>query len=335
MTARVLDAMDDVTAWVAHAPDGVTPSEELSIATDHTTAGWGADGVSVVVTASSLASDHRLQRDLSNVDLSGFTELRISVNVDAPRAGFLLEIRLASDDLGFDDAANTWHRWIPAGPARGWTLLTVGIDDVPTQIARAATGIRLRCLAGDFRLHLDDLVAVRPQPLVDADAAMLDLLRGVEVNGTPALSAIRVPAQPVPVAPAIDIEQFDIRYAAHRLVGTPVRCDYTSDGYRECRAGLPFDLDYALRPISLDRASQAELFEAVLARVPGDGELVINGDRAPIQLITMSGTDRIGGVVGDAPTLVYRVGVRSPAVRSQRVVRVDHIDVGVELRDAS
>jgi hypothetical protein len=331
----MLDKMDSVTAWVARAPDGTTPSSELAITTDHDTAGWGSDGVSAMISAGDQASEHRLEQELAATDLTDFTELRMSVNIATPRSGFLLEIRLASSNMGFDDALNTWHRLIPAGPQRGWMVVTVGLDDLPAGVGRAVTGIRLRCLAGSFRIHLDDVVAVRPEPLADTDAALLGLLDGVEIGGTSITSAIRVPAQPIPAAPAIDIEQFDIRYAGDRVLDTPLPGDFTVNGYRECRAGAPFDLDYAVRPVAADRASQAGLFEAVLTRVPGNGEMVINGERATVRLVSVAGTDRIGGVVGNDPTLVYRIGVRSPAVRGPRVVRVDRIAIGGDLRNAS
>jgi hypothetical protein len=336
MSAQVLDAMDDISSWVARAADGVTPSTELTIAADPAMAGWGGDAVSARIRAGAAASGHRLQRDFAAVDLTGFSQLRLSVKIDAaPSAEFLIEVRLASAGVGFDDAANTWHRLIPTGPSRGWTVLTMSLEDLPATVARGVTGIRLRCLTGSFGIHLDDMVAVRPQPLADADAALLAVLRGIIAGGNAVTSVIRAPGEPAPAAPGIDVEQFDIRLAKSRVIDAPLRCDFTVDGYRECVAGIAFDLDYAVRPVAANRATQAQLLEAVLARIPANGELVINGDRAPIELVTLVGTDRVGGSVGDAPTLVYRVGVRSPAVVGPAIIRVERIELDVDLREAS
>jgi hypothetical protein len=328
--------MQDVTPWTALAPDGAV-SSELTIAADPDTAGWGADRASVRVSASAAATGHRLQRVFPATDLSGFGELRLSLKVDvAPSSEFLLEVRLASADVAFDDAANTWHRLIPVGSQRGgWTVLTMSLDDLPATVARAVTGIRLRCTAGSFAIHLDDLIAVQPRPLGDADAALLAALDGITAGGAAVALAIRAPAEPIPAAPAIDIEQFDIRYAKGRVIHAAQRCDFTVDGYRECVAGIPFDIDYAVRPVASDRATQAQLLEAVLDRIPAIGEIVINGDRAPVELVTMVGTDRIGGSVGDLPTLVYRIGVRASAVVGPRVIRVDRIEIDADLLPAS
>ena len=106
--------------------------------------------------------------------------------------------------MGFDDPANTWHRLVPGGSPRGWTVLAISLDDLPAGVANAVTGIRFRCVSGPFVIHLDDVVAVRPRPLADADAALLAMLAGVQAGGGRAGAAIRTPGQPVPAPPAAD-----------------------------------------------------------------------------------------------------------------------------------
>ncbi|ONI92908.1 hypothetical protein ALI22I_01140 [Saccharothrix sp. ALI-22-I] len=328
--------MGDSARWTALAPDGVTASTDITMVADPHTAGWGADRVSARITANEAATGHRLQRTVEPVNLSGFTELRLSIRADdVPGDGLVLEMRFASSTVGFDHPGNTWHRLLPARSGRGWTVAVMSLHDLPTAVANAVTGIRLRCVATPFVVHLDDLIAVRPRLLADADAALLAALDGIGAGGGPVAVAIRAPSQPVPAAPAIDIEQFDIRYAPGRVIDTRLPRDYTVDGHRDGSAGTPFDIDYALRPVASDRATQAELLEAVLARVPVAGELVIDGDRAPIELVSVAGAERIGGAVGEIPVLVYRVGVRTPTVVGPRMPRIKHVEVGGDLLGTS
>jgi hypothetical protein len=336
MTSRIVDSMNDAAPWTALAPDGVSASTQVTMVADPHTAGWGPDGVSARITAGAGAGGHRLQRTFAPVNLSEFTELRLSIKThSAPGGGLVLEVRFASAAVAFDDPANGWHRLIPTQARRGWTGVRMSLDDLPAAVANAVTGIRLRCLAAPFVVHVDDVIVVRPRPLADADAALLAALDGIKLGAQPVVAAIRTPAQPLPAAPAVDIEQFDIRYAPGRVIDAPVFRDHTVDGHRDGVAGTPFDLDYAIRPVAADRATQAELLEAVLDRVPAAGELVIDGDRAPIELLGLAGSDRIGGAVGEPPVLVYRVGVRAPAVVGARVPRVEHVEVGGDLLEAS
>ncbi|MFC9894487.1 hypothetical protein ACFVMC_12400 [Nocardia sp. NPDC127579] len=332
MTALVLDAMNDGTAWRALAADGVSGSAELTMTSDPRHMGWGADGVSARLTASPDASGHRFQRAIPATDISACGELRLSLAVTAaPPGEFLLEVGLASAAVGFEAAANAWRRLIPVPRRTGWTVVAMSLADLPATISTSVDGIRLRCVAGPFAIHLDDLVAVRPRPLADADAALLARLGTVRLGNAAVPVAIRTPAQPIPAPPAIDIEQFDIRFAPARAIDRPVRRDFTAAGYREYRAGTPLDLDYAVRVIAADRATQAQLLETVLSRLPAAGELSIEGERAAIELLGAPGGDRIGEV----PALLYRIGVRTPAAALAPVVPVQRVDLVDDLLDIS
>ncbi|GAB2678939.1 hypothetical protein [Nocardia goodfellowii] len=332
MTAMVLDAMDDVTAWRALAADGVSGSAELAMTSDPGHAGWGTDGVSARITASPEAAGHRFQRGIAATDISAFGELRLSLAVTtAPPGDFLLEVQLASAAVGFDHAANTWRRLIPVERRSGWTVVAMSLADLPATIASGVDGLRLRCVAGPFAIHLDDLAAVLPRPLADADAALLTCLGSVRIGNTAVPVAIRTPAQPIPSPPAIDIEQFDIRRAAAREVDRPVRRDFTPGGYREFRAGTPLDIDYAVRVIAADRATQAQLLETVLSRLPAAGALSIEGESASLELLGAPDGDRIGG----APVLRYRIGVRTPPVALAAAVPVQRVDLVGDLLDIS
>ena len=90
-------------------------------------------------------------------------------------------------------------------------------------------------------------------------------------------------------------------------------------------------MDYAITPVADKREHQAALLEALLDRSPPHGELVADGERYPIELLSLSGSDRVGGAVSTVPVLLYRVGTRGPARIGQPVHEVQHVTVSTDL----
>ncbi len=331
MSVQVVDPMDDVTRWTTVRPDGTSPSGQLTVVNDNETYGTGGDKVSTQLTADGDATGHALRRSLAAVDLTQFTELRLSIRMPRSRAAtggrFLLELTLGSAAVALGDPANRWHRLISVGAAARWETLHFSIDDLPASVAGAVTAIQFRCLQPSFVVNIDDIVAARPQLLIDCDDAVVAALNGIKVGDTPVSATVRAPEQALPGAPGLNIRHVDARYAPHRLIDAPARRDYTADGFRQVTAGTPYDLDYAISPVAASRSDQALLLEAVLNRLPANGELVVGGEPAPIQLVALPGADRLGGSAAEVPVLTYRIGARTPArvgppVREVQVIRV-------------
>ncbi len=335
MTVLSIDAMNDVTKWSAVQPDGATPSTELTMVTDAEVFGEGADHVSALVTATSDAAGHMLRRTAAAVDLSGYRELRMSIRADGPPVvgaqRFLLELRLASDAMPVNHVANTWHRLIPVTTMRHWETVRVSIEDLPKAAAAAMTSMQMRCIGVPFRINIDDIAAFLPQMALDCDRAFIAALSGVTIDDKVVTVAVRAPEEAVPEAPGLNIRHVDARYAPKRVINGPGRRDYTATGYRESHAGIPYDLDYAISPVAANRGHQAALLDAVLERLPPTGELIIDGDSHPIELLTLPGGDRIGGALGEVPVLVYRIGMRSPTRVGPPVSEVTAVNVSADV----
>lgn len=329
MSARVLEPMGDAAQWVASRQDG-TPSTSLVIGDEQVVVGYGPDARSARITASPDATGHRLRRTLSAaVDLTGYTELRLSIRGErragAQGAPFFLELRLGSAAMPLQDPANTWHRLLPVRTPQTWETVRLSLDDLPAAVANGVTQLQLRCVDAPFTAYVDDIVAVLPQLLADADRALASRLAGITVDGVAATVAVRAPDEPVPAAPGIDIVHFDVRYAPGRVRDQRVLRDFTDTGAREQSAGDTYDLDYALTPVAQDRATQAALLEAALERLAAYDELSVDGELLPAELIHIGGVDRIGGAPGAVPVLFYRVGVRRQTVSARPVREVREV----------
>jgi len=329
MSARVLEPMGDAAQWAASSPDG-SPSGELSISDEPVTVGYGADGRAGRITASPNANGHLLRRALTAVDIGGCTELRLSVRADRRTGPFFLELRLGSAAMPVQDPANTWHRLLPVHKPHTWETVRLSLDDLAPTVANGVTQLQLRCLDAPFTAYLDDITAVLPQMLADADRALEARLAGITVAGGPVTARVRAPGQTEPTAPALDIVHFDLRHAPERARDQRLVRDFTEGGAREVSLGDPYDLDYALTPVAADRAGQAALLEAALERLRPYDELTVDGERLPGEQIWIVGRDRIGGAAGDVPVLFYRVGVRRPAVLGQPVRQVSDVRLTTE-----
>jgi hypothetical protein len=227
---------------------------------------------------------------------------------------FFLQLRLGSVAQPLTAATNTWHRLLPIGTPNRWETVKLGIDDLPAAIRAAMTAIEFRCLALDsaFVSRIDDLTAVRPEMLADADRALQDRLAGITVAGSPAPAKVRAASQSAPSGTALDITQLDLAHAPIRMGERVEPRDYTSGGgVRLIPGGEPYDVTYTVTPIAASRADQATLLEQVVHRLAPLDELVVDGDRLPVELVRIAPDDRVGGSPGPDPVLFYRVGARA------------------------
>jgi hypothetical protein len=342
MTAVTLDAMDAAAQWAAREADGATPSAELSIQDDALVTGYGTDGVSARITATEAAGGHRLRRSIASRDLNPFTELRLSIRADrvatgAPDGGFFLELRLGSAAMPVGHPANLWHRLLPVRARGRWETVKLGIDDLPPAVRGAVTRIELRCVDAStpFTVHVDDLVAVRPEMTGDADAALAARLNGIATASGTASAAARSASEAVPAAPAVDLLNFDVRFAGARVQdGFETRDHTAGGGSRLLPVGAPFDLLYAITPIAATRADQAALLDGITSRLAPVQALHHRGDRMLAELIGVPAADRVGGVAGPDPVLFCRVEARLPAGPPAPVRDVEDVVVTTQLLEA-
>jgi hypothetical protein len=329
-----IDALSDVGSWSAVQADGTTPSTELAIRMAPV-GGEFAPGAEI--TATERATGHRLRRSVGPVDLTDESELHVSLRGDR-RAGpggapFFLELRLGSDALPIGADGNGWHRLLPLQQRRHWEVVPLSLDDLPAPVRVALSRIELRCLEAPFTAGIDDLIAVHPRMLADADRALVRALSGITVGGTAVAVAVRATDEPIPAGPALDITQFDIHHAASRAGERRVLRDWTDAGPRPTTVGEPYDVDFAITPIGTGRAEQAALLEAALDRLAPVTELAVDGQALPAELLWLAGADRVGGVLGPVPVLHLRVGVRRPAASARPAHAVAEIGLLVEHRE--
>lgn len=319
MAYLVIDAMDNANFWRAYAPDGVTPSTELSMTNDSTHVRFGADRKSGCITASSNALHHVLQHSLAALDLTSFDEIRLwlwsSRGADGSEAQpFFLEVRLASATMSIQDPANTWSRYLSASQAETWELVRLSLDGLQTAVREAVNLIQLRCVNTTvaFTCYIDDVLAVREEMIGDVDAALLELLhQQVRVDGAliPAFF-IHPENPPEELIPSIRIMQYDIQYDSSRTSVVRSRSDFTTSGFRLRPTSIAYDLYYAVDVYAHSRQQKTQVMEFVLRTLSPCSALFVNGVQIRLEWITISPLDETGKWRSDRELLYFKVATR-------------------------
>jgi hypothetical protein len=332
-----LDSMDSAAPWQALAPDGVTPSTELSLTVDTSRPRVGFDSSAGLVSATVNALNHTLRRSFPGLDLTNFDDLRLWINSERPADGttelpFFLEVRLASAALALHDPANTWQRYLPVSQAGTWESIRLGIGDLPPAVRNAVTLMQLRCSDATtaFNCDVDDILAVRDGMVGDVDAALLALLNNVLVLNAHPAPAVLHPGNGtlIQARPYFEITQYDVNFMGERTSATRPRGDFTDRGYTLRPPSNAYELFYQFTAVADDRAAQAQMLEFLLRTLPPRGLLVVNGLPLPMDSVFVDPEDQIGGFRTDAIPLFYRISTRqevgsSDVVRAARTVAVD------------
>ena len=316
MPSLTIDAMDNAALWTALAPDGVTPSTELSLAVDNSR--FPPVGTtSARVTGSANALNHTLRRSFAAIDLTLFNELRLWVRGERPADGtparaFFLEMRMASAAVALNDAGNIWQRYLPVSQAGVWEPVRVSIADLPAAVRADMTVMQLRCASAPFACNIDDILAVRDDMVTDVDQALLAILdKGLTLGGS-VVPAVLHPANGVlaQARPYLEITNYDILFSRERTDSNRPRVDYTDKGYTIGPASNAYELYYQVKAVADDRASQSQMLDFTLRALPARGGLLVNGVVLPMEAITVYAFDQPGGVRTEDIPLFYRVSVR-------------------------
>ncbi|WP_163993067.1 hypothetical protein [Pyxidicoccus caerfyrddinensis] len=321
MAQRLIDAMDIAGAWSALAPDGVTPSTELSLTNETVQVRYGVDGHSGRIQASAAAADHLLRRTLgAAVDLRPYRELRLWVHANRAATGtatqpFFLELRLGSAVLPVDAPGNTWHRYLAVSQAGTWELQRLSLEDLPTAVRSAVVTLQLRCRSGvPFTCYVDDVLAVRDEMVLDAEAALLARLHnGLVLGGSPVPAVVHSPDVAAPNPPYLRITRLGIEHSNARTPSASVRSDYSSAGSALRPAGFAYDLLYRVDAFATTLEDEARLLDFALERLPPRGDLLVNGVMLPLEMTTLPARELIGGSRGERVGLLYRVLARKDA----------------------
>jgi hypothetical protein len=272
MSSVTIDSFS--TAW---QPDA---SGLWALSISAAAARFGGEGMEIVATAGAgpaPAPSARLTLPAA-VDLREREELRLWLR--SSRAGAYLELEVDSVPA----SGSAWRRQLPVRRAHHWELHRLWIGDMAAGVRSAARRLRLRSLDGTvaFTAAVDELLAVQPQAVVDADAALLARLhRRFSVPGaagpTPVPAILDFPESPgTRVAPYILITPWSVQPEAPpagERVDSP-----TMTGAATRPAPLFATLEYRIDVFATNRAEKSallgEIVPALLRPLPVAGAAV-------------------------------------------------------------
>ncbi|MBZ4417442.1 hypothetical protein [Myxococcus sp. RHSTA-1-4] len=340
-----VDAMNDAASWRPLAPDGVTPSSELTVALESATVRFGADARSLRITTSRAATGHLLRRTLpAALDLRPFDELRLSLWSSRVTHGtggplpFFLELRLGSDAVGPDAPSNTWHRLLPVSTRSTWEPVRLGLSDLDPAVRSAVRVLQLRCVeaSSPFTCFLDDVIAVREEMIGDVEAALAARLDGkLRLGDTAVPAVVNAPGVPVSATPPyLLITQYEIAWSDARTPATRGRGDFSTGGSVLRPPSFGWDLHYQLQAFANDRPSQARMLEFLLRALGPHGELVVNGWPLPYALVSPPADERLGGQRTERVALHYRIAARLEVGASEPTHSAREPIIEADLRSA-
>jgi hypothetical protein len=325
----VLDPLTEVSTWSALAPDGVTPSAELSISVDSSHPRPGAAATSAQISATEAALNHVLRRPFAPaIDLTASDELRLAcfstrLADGTPANPFFLEMRLASAAVGLDAPANTWSRNLPVAQKGVWDVTRLNLADLPPAIRGGVTVMQLRCIHAlpPFKFNIEDLLAVRDEMIGDIDATLRVRLDSIlSLNGAP-VPALLHPANGAitQARPYFEITNYDIVYARERTQSTRPRSDFSDTGYWLRPPSNAYDVYYQITAVADDRRTQSQMLEFVLSSLPPRGEILVNDFPLQMDIVEVDPLDQLGGFRTDRLPLFYRIQSRQEVGTSTRV----------------
>lgn len=221
---------------------------------------------------------------------------------------FYLALEATTDPPG----PATWRRFLPVPRAGAWTLQRLVLDDMPPALREAVAVLRIRSLdaGAAFEAAVDELMAVRPEPLGDVDSALLARFHEtfeVAVDGEPALvpAIVDVPESPGDrTPPFILITAWSVLALDRRAGSDDVVDNYTDAGAFVRPAPRSVQLDFKLDVIAADRAQKAGLLERVLTSILSDPQLVAANMPLEILPVEPSKEDAALLVPGRTPVFV-------------------------------
>jgi hypothetical protein len=341
MPSLTVDLMDNAAPWNAFAPDGVTPSAELSLLIDTSRPRPQSAPQVGRVSGTDDALLHSLRRNLGGLDLTGFDELRLWVYGDraadgTPANPFVLEMTLGSAALGLDDPANTWVRYLPVSRPGAWEPVRLTLGDLPATIRGAVTRMRLRCVsaARPFQWYVDDILAVREEMIADVDAALVARLHNRLTIGANTVPAVMQPANGAlnQTAPFFKITHYDVVYSRERTSTTRPRGDFINDGYSLRPQANAYELYYQITAEADDRPAQSKMLEFALRALPPFGDLSVNGFLLPLESVVVPPFDQVGRLQTDTIPIFYKVSTRQEVGTPELVSGVRAVTIAGDLR---
>jgi hypothetical protein len=309
MSARTVD--DFSTAWTPDA-SGLWSTTSTEAA-DYLRAGGRGMEIVAVPGAGAAPQPFAERRFAPALDLRGDDELRLWLKgsrVGDGRANAPVYLAFEADT---DPAAagGPWQRLLPVAQAGRWEPHALWLADMPAALRAATAVLRVRSLAPQlgFTVAVDELVATRPQPITDGEAALRGRIDGAH-SVTVAGAAKAVPAiiellekPPQRQAPYVLLRQrrvLPLPRAANALVVD----NHTPAGAYTRPAPAHVQLDYEVDVFVDEGVHRTQLLEEIAGGFAREPRLIVDG--RPVELRTID-VEILAGQVR-AP-LFYRLEV--------------------------
>jgi hypothetical protein len=298
MTAVVVD--DLTVPWEASSP-------LWTLSVDAAGDALGRGGLGMVIDAAAGAAGSPApsaeRRFTPPLDLGGADELRLWLRSSRPGDGgparpFYLAFEAAADPA----ATASWRRFLPVAKSDVWTLHRLFLGDMPTGLRGAVGALRVRGLdpTAAFSAALDDVVAVRPEPVCDVEAALVARLE--ELSGMTAV--VDVPENPETLArPFVLVTPWSIAPVERRTAVDEAIDNFTDGGAFVRTAPGSLQLEYRIDVFADDRAEKARVLEAIAASILADARLV--AANVPLTLVTFAPSPADAAAVEPGRTPFY------------------------------
>jgi hypothetical protein len=248
--------------------------------------GRGGNGMAIR-SAAGAASDPAPsagRRFTPPLDLRDAEELRLWLRSSRPGDGrpetpFYLAFEAATDPPG---AGAPWRRFLPVSQPDAWTLHRLWLGDMPAALREAVGFLRVQSLDATvaFDATLDDVVAVRPEPVADVQAALLARLE----DAVAASVILDVPENPgTRTRPFVLITPWSVVPLERRTGADEITDNYTDAGAFVRPAPASLQLEYRVDVFADDAAEKARLLEAIVGAFLSDARLVVAN--VPVSLL--------------------------------------------------
>jgi hypothetical protein len=322
LSAVVIEPFSTVAAWTTHRADG-SPSAMLGINASGPPRVPSLSAPSATLHADAGSDGHYLERAGPATDLRGVTDLLLWIRCDRFADGtadnpLFLQVKLGSAAMAVNDPGNPWLRLVPVAQSGVWQPVPMSLGDLPAAVRGAVTTLRLTCLdAGTgWSADLDAILAVQPEVLADADAALLARLdQQLQLDGNP-VPAFLVPQAAAPQPPAFRISNYDVQPDRATSPAEGPRTDYTGSGFAIRPPATVYQIDYAVEALAEDRGTAAAMLSFALAELSPTSLLLGAGKVMTVDWIDAPSTAAPPVVAppADHPVVHLRVRGAQPGV---------------------
>ncbi len=252
------------------------------------------------------------------LDLGPYDELRFWIRSTRPAGGspaspFYLALEIA----GGPALPRPWLRLLGLRGGGAWELQALWLGDLPAANRQAIASLTLRSLdpSVQFEAVVSDVIAARPEPVQDVDAAFFARLnnryRVLSGNRTVEVPAILdLPESPGGrTPPYLLITPWAVRQLQDRGGAGELVDNFTGDGSFVRPARRLLELDYGIDVFGETRAQKALLLDSILADFDGKRPLVVSDELVRWVPFTPSADELAASVRPGRTPLFYRLGI--------------------------